>query len=558
MQDKGTDQKFQDLSRQILEEQWAFYPTAASELGLHQYDGRLPDLSSGAVRRRLQEIRHGLDRLATTDHQRLFAQERTDYQLLELALKKEHFDLAELRILETDPMRQLGYLNVTNYIQRDYAPLADRVRSLNQLLSQVPDFLSSALGSLNVGAQGHEPLPSRPILDMSIESYEGMARFYRVDLGKVTTELTDRALLAQLNQAREEAARAVDSFVGALRERLGRASPNFAIGPELYQKMLLYGEMVDLPLSRVLEVGQADLERNLEALAEAAARAGLSRTVRELIEAMSEDHPSADRLIPDTALILEDIRQFIIDRDILTVPSEERCQVMETPSFMRWAFAAMDTPGLLESKATESYYYVTPVEPHWTERQKEEWLRDFDYNTIQIVSIHEVYPGHFVHSLHGRTAPSLVSKALRSYSFSEGWAHYTEEMMLEAGYGHDNPSLKLAQICDALLRDCRYLCSIGMHTQGMSVEEATRFFMEKAFMGEFPARKEALRGTFDPGYLNYTLGKLMILKLREDYREEKGASFSLKEFHDRLLSYGAPPVPLLREAMLRNPPTPPL
>jgi len=201
---------------------------------------------------------------------------------------------------------------------------------------------------------------------------------------------------------------------------------------------------------------------------------------------------------------------------------------------------------------------VTPVEPHWTERQKEEWLRDFDYNTIQIVSIHEVYPGHFVHSLHGRTAPSLVSKALRSYSFSEGWAHYTEEMMLEAGYGHDNPSLKLAQICDALLRDCRYLCSIGMHTQGMSVEEATRFFMEKAFMGEFPARKEALRGTFDPGYLNYTLGKLMILKLREDYREEKGASFSLKEFHDRLLSYGAPPVPLLREAMLRNPPTPPL
>lgn len=542
---------FQTLSSKILEERWAFYPTAASKLGLHQYDGMLPDLSQGSVRRRLQQIRQDLSSLEPIDPPHFSSQERMDYKFLELALQKELHDLTEFRILETDPMRQLGYLNVTNYTQRDYAPLPDRIRSLTRLLSQVPDFLNTTLGALNQEI-------GKPILDMSIESYEGMARFYRVDLEKGVEGLSDVSMLKLFSQAREKAASAIDVFVTELRERLNKASQDFAIGPELYEKMLRYGERVDIPLSHVIKIGQTDLERNLEELREITAQIDSTRTAAELIELISTDHPTADNLIPDTRRILEDIRSFVVDRDILTVPSEERCHVMETPSFMRWAFAAMDTPGLLESHAAESYYYVTPVESHWTEQQKEEWLSNFDYHTIQIVSIHEVYPGHFIHSLHSRMVPSLISKTLRSYSFSEGWAHYTEEMMLNAGYGQDTPSLKLAQICDALLRNCRYLCSIGMHTGGMSVEEATRFFMEKAYMGEFPARKEALRGTFDPGYLNYTLGKLMILKLREDYRGEQGPSFSEKEFHDKLLSYGSPPVPLLREAMLKEPDKPAL
>ena len=551
MQSGATDQEFQRLSGQILDQRWAFYPTQASKLGLHQYDGALPDLSQGAVARRLKEISHCLERLGAIDQRRLPAQERTDYTLLDLAMRKEHFDLAELRVLQTNPMRQLGYLDVTNYIQRDYSPLPDRVRSLTQLFLQVPDFLQITLDALN------EEL-GKPVLDMSIESYEGMAKFYRVDLEKVAPSLPDRTVLGPFNQAREKAASALEDFVASLRDRLDKASPHFAIGPELYLKMLRSGEMVDLTLSRIVDVGQADLDRNLEQLVEVARMIDPGRPTRDLIQVISKEHPSADSLIHDAGHILEEIRQFIVDRDLLTLPSDQRCRVMETPSFMRWAFAAMDTPGFLETHASESYYYVTPVETHWTEQQKEEWLCDFNYQTIQIVSIHEVYPGHFVQSLHSRSAPSVVSKALRSYSFSEGWAHYTEEMMLEAGYRSDNPALMMAQICDALLRNCRYLCSIGMHTQGMSLEDATSFFMDKAFMGEFPARKEALRGTFDPGYLNYTLGKLMILKLREDYREERGSAFSLKEFHDTLLSHGAPPIPLLREAMLKSPQKPPL
>ena len=338
MQRTVGSQQFQSLSRDLLGERWAFYPPMASKLGLHEHDGELPDLSWGAVRGRMGEVRRGLDALAAIDSQRLPTQERMDHRLIELVLEKEYFDLAELRALETDPMRHLGYLNVTNYVQRDYAPLTDRARSLTSLLSQVPEFLNTTLGTLS-----HDI--GKPILDMSVQSYEGMARFYRTDLEKMASEVNDREVQLSLNQAREGAAKAVEGVVAALRNRSSRAPSDFAIGPDLYQKMLKYGDMVDLPLSTVSDIGQADLERNLERLAETASRIDAAKPVRELIAEMSNAHPTASGLIPDTKRILEDIRRFIVDNDLITVPSEERCQVTETPSFMRWAFAAMDTPG---------------------------------------------------------------------------------------------------------------------------------------------------------------------------------------------------------------------
>jgi uncharacterized protein (DUF885 family) len=220
----------------------------------------------------------------------------------------------------------------------------------------------------------------------------------------------------------------------------------------------------------------------------------------------------------------------------------------------------MDSAGALETQANESFYYVTPVDPDWTPQQQEEWLCNFNFDTLQVVSVHEVYPGHFVHHLHNRYGRSLplVNRVATSYAFTEGWAHYTEQMMAEGDYAIGRPTLRLTQLLEALVRNCRYLCSIWMHTQDMPVDDATRFFMDHAYMGELPARREAMRGTFDPGYLNYTLGKLMILKLRSDYRREMGTAYSLKAFHDKLLSYGAPPLPLLRQAMLRDPGVSPL
>ena len=533
------------LSERLIREHWDFYPTAGSRIGRHEYDGRLPDLSPSALSRRTREIRQGLSELATLEVSALDPNERLSYRMLELFLQRELFSFEEMRPLENNPMRQAGFLNMGGYVRRDYAPLEDRLKSATAALRQVPDFLQTLDDALRDDLSPH-------MVDMSVESYEGMAHFYRNDLAGFASEVGDAAIASDFTAAIDEAAGAIDSFVGKLRVRSRAPEQAFAIGSRLYSRMLETGEALDLPLERVTAVGQANLAENLERLREVASRIGPGRSVQSIVADISRNHPSAERLIPDTLELLEDIRQSLLDHDIISLPSEDRCQVTETPAYMRYAFAAMDSAGALETRATESFYYVTPVEEHWTPDQAEEWLSKFDYNTLRIISIHEVYPGHFVHNLHNRYGRSLplVNRAATSYAFSEGWAHYTEQMMLETEYGKDRPELLLTQLLEALVRNCRYMCSIAMHTGDMTVEEATRFFMDNSFMAELPSRREALRGTFDPGYLNYTLGKLMILKLREDYRQERNGNYSLKGFHDHLLSFGAPQLPLLREAML--------
>ena len=544
---------FENLAERLVKEHWDFYPTAGSRIGRHEYDGQLPDLSAHRITRRVEELRRGLAQLSgLADGNGSAPEDRLTHRMLELFLRRELFNLEEMRPLENNPMRQVGYLNVGGYVKRDYAPLVDRLRSATQAMEQAPDFLNVADGALTAEL-------SRPVLEMSIESYRGMARFYRVDLDQSTSGVEDAETLARFDQARERAAQALDGFAVKLEERLAKlpegVEGDFAIGSQLYSDMLAYGEGVNAPLRDIVALGQANLERNLERLAEATEAIGQGRSIREIVGEIGRNHPTAEALIPETRAMLEDIRQSLLDFDIISLPAEDRCQVIETPTYMRYAFAAMDSPGSLETRATESYYYVTPVEETWTATQSEEWLTNFNYDTLRIISIHEVYPGHFVHHLHnsyGRGLP-LVNRVATSYAFTEGWAHYTEEMMLETEYAKGQAALQVTQLLEALVRNCRYLCALGMHTQGMTVDEATRFFMDNAYMEELPARREALRGTFDPGYLNYTLGKLMILKLREDYRREQGRTYSLKGFHDKLLSYGAPPLPLLREVMLADP-----
>ena len=546
---------FDNLAQRLVKEHWDFYPTAGSRIGRHEYDGQLPDLSSHRTTRRAEELRRGLAQLsglADGNGNGAEPEERLTHRLLELFLRRELFNLEDMRPLENNPMRQVGYLNVGGYVKRDYAPLVDRLRSATQTMEQVPDFLNVLDAALAKEL-------SRPVLEMSIESYRGMARFYRVDLDQSDSDIGDSETLILFDRARAQAAHALDGFAVKLEERLAGlpegTEGDFAIGSRLYSEMLAHGEGVTAPLNDIISLGQANLERNLERLAEATAAVAPGRSIREIVGDIGRNHPAADALIPETRAMLEDIRKSLLDFDIISLPAEDRCQVIETPTYMRYAFAAMDSPGSLETRATESYYYVTPVEESWTDAQAEEWLSNFNYDTLRIISIHEVYPGHFVHHLHnsyGRELP-LVNRVASSYAFTEGWAHYTEEMMLDTDYARGQARLQVTQLLEALVRNCRYLCALGMHTQGMTVDEATRFFMDNAYMEELPARREALRGTFDPGYLNYTLGKLMILKLREDYRREQGAAYSLKGFHDKLLSYGAPPLPLLREVMLSDP-----
>ena len=542
---------FESLSERLIGEHWSFYPTTGSRIGRHEYDGQLPDLSPAQVSRRQQEIRRGMAELQALDTTTLGADEQLSRQMLELFLQRELFTFEEMRPLENNPMRQAGFLNMGGYVRRDYAPLEDRLRSATAALRQVPGFLQTLDAALRDDL-------SRHIVDMSVESYGGMAHFYRTDLAAFANAVGDRQIADDFTEAIGTAASAIDGFVERLQGRAKAGDNAFAIGNGLYSRMLATGEGLDLPLERIAAVGQANLEENLARLQEVAESIAPGKPVQAIVEDISRNHPDAARLIPDTREMLEDIRQSLLDYGIISLPSEDRCQVVETPAYMRYAFAAMDSAGALETRATESFYYVTPVEEHWTAKQAEEWLSKFDYNTLRIISIHEVYPGHFVHHLHnryGRALP-LINRAATSYAFTEGWAHYTEQMMLETEYGTNRPKLLLTQLLEALVRNCRYVCSVAMHTGDMTVDQATRFFMENSFMAEYPSRREAMRGTFDPGYLNYTLGKLMILKLREDFRKEQNGGYSLKTFHDRLLSHGAPPLPLLRPVMLEQDGTP--
>ncbi len=540
------NEQFAPIGGRYLKALFDFWPNLGSFAGLHEYDSRQPDPGADRIQSRLRDLDEFSSDLARIDPAALDAEEGFDYRLLRTAVESEKFQWQREQEHRRNPMWYLQALEITNFLVRSYAPLEERLRAAIGYLLNTPRVLVTARANL---------LPSlpRPFVETSLEAYRGMLSFYAEDLPRWASPLTDGALRAELDAARRAAQGAVEAFVQDLEGRyLPASNDDFAIGADNY-RLMLQGELVDLPLETVLAIGERDLARNLQGAREKARQVDPNATVEQVFAMLRSEHPAAAELIPMTSSLLEELRQFLLDKDVVSVPSDVRAQVAETPAFMRWTFASMDNPGPFEKVATEAYYYITPPDPAWSAEQQEEWLSAFNRYLLRDVSIHEAYPGHYVQYLHLHYRVELpLRQVLLSYAFVEGWAHYVEEMMLDAGYGDDSPRLRLAQLEEALLRDCRYICSIRMHTQGMSLDEATRFFIENAFMEELPARKEAVRGTFDPGYLYYTLGKLMILKLREDWKARTGKDFNLKQFHDRLLSYGGPPVPLARAAMLEQ------
>lgn len=523
------------------------HPTYAAWLGLHAYDGRVPDYSPDAVKRRVAALQAALDEIRAIDEGQLAPVDWLDYQLLRDAIQFELFDLNEWRRWQRDPLFYLAFLEVDGYIKRSYAPLPERVRALTTHLRVFPVVVAQAQANLR-------DVPA-PALETAAQAVAGIISFVQEDLPVALAELHARhpALLGEFEAAQAVALEATEALRTHLTDVLTpQATADYAIGADAFQKMLRFGEAVDVPLARLLEIGEAHLAQNKAAFVEVAARIAPDKSPAEAMKQLTQEHPTAETLVPETQAMLEELRWWVIAHDIVSVPTDDRCVAAETPRYWRWAFAMMDTPGPFEEVARESFYYVTPPEADWPPEKQEEWLTAFDYYGLRITSIHEAWPGHFLNDLHYRRAPSRVSRVFSAYSFWEAWALYCEQMMLEQGYRAGDDKLRLAQLASALLRDVRYACAIRMHTQGMSVEEATARFMRDAFMEEAPARAEAVRGTFDPQYLNYTLGKLILLKLRDDYRAEQGDAFDLRTFHDAFLAWGGPPVPYLRRLLLKN------
>jgi len=453
-----------------------------------------------------------------------------------------------------------GAADVNVYIKRNFAPLEDRVRSLVAIESQIPNILIAARTNLN------DVLP-KPYVELAIQIARGSADFLKRDLVAAVSGLKDEQLRVAFLDANRKAASALHDYAAWLgREKLPKASLDFALGEEKFQRFLAQTELVDLPPQKILEIGMAQLKAEQDAFTEAAKKIDANKSPIEVFKQVQSEHPTPDKLISDVAKDLDKIRKYVTSHHLISNPSDVRAKVKETPQYLRaTSFASMDTPGPFEKRATEAYYYVTPIENDWSEKQKEEWLTAFNYYTSDITSIHEAYPGHYVQFLHLNASPaSKVEKIFGSYAFIEGWAHYCEKMMLDEGYGSPTSSTpseddvkraakyRMAQADEALLRLCRLSVSIKLHTQNMSLEEATKFFRDNCYYEEKPAQQEAMRGTFDPGYLNYTLGKLQILKLRDDYKAQEGDGFSLQKFHNELLNHGMPSIRLLREIMLKD------
>ena len=529
-------------------------------MGFHEYDGRISEYTRLAIDAELARLRRFDDRLNKFDLAKLSPRAAIDLRLLQAAIKKELFLTHDMAIYEQNPMTYASAIDVNVYVKRKYAPIEDRVRSIIVVENQAPNIMIAAKTNLA------DVLP-KPYVELAIQIARGSSDFLKTNLIDALAELKDESLRATFMQANRRAATALADYAAWLeKEKLPKATPQFAIGEEKYQRFLAQTELVDLPPAKILELGLSELKHEQEVFAEAAKKIDADKPAPEVFKQIQSEHPTPENLILEITKKLDSVRKYVVDHKLVTIPSEVRAQVKETPKYRRaTSFASMDTPGPFEKRATEAYFYITPTESEWPEQQKNEWLTSFNSYSADIISIHETYPGHYVQFLHlNASKATRPEKIFGTTSFIEGWAHYCEKMVIDAGFGSaygPKPTdeeirraakYRMAQAQQAMLRLCRLCVSVKMHTQGMSVDDATKFFQENCYYEEKPARAEAMRGTFDIGYLNYTLGKLQILKLRKDYEAQEGENFSLKKFHDELLNHGMLPIRLLREIMLKD------
>lgn len=514
----------------------AWQPAGASSRGFHEHDGRLGDRSSRAVDERMASVRGFLQRAEQIDRAALAGHEPYDLDLLERRLKWELTENEHVRSWQRSPAGYLGSIGsaCNGLVIRDSAPLDERVRSLTERLRAVPELLAQAKVNLID--------PSRAHVETSIEQAAGMRALFLRDLPDVVARSADTSLKQEFGTANETALAAVDDFAAWMKsDLLPKASDAFAWGPESMRKLLSETDSIDEPLDVLIKRGEDDLRAHQQMLRDVAAKINPNAAPAEVVDAVSRDHPAPDQLLPNVVALLEELRQFSIDAGICTMPTDVRIAVTETPGFARMTTqAACSTPGPFETRAKEAYYYVTPPDAAWPAERIESYMKFFNRHSIAGVSAHEAYPGHYVHLTYLHRAKSIAGRYLLSITPIEGWAHYVEQVMVEAGYADGDPRFHLMQIREALLRLARYRCAFGLHAEGWSTQRAVDFFIEEGFATRVIAERETRRGVMGPNYYAYTMGKHEILRLREKLKARDGAGFNLTRFHDELMQLPYP------------------
>jgi uncharacterized protein (DUF885 family) len=530
-----------------LDAYFAVNPDAAVANGRHEFDGRLPDFSKAALDREIARLHSERAKAAAFAANHLDQRQQFERDYVIAQIDSDLFWLESARWPYRDPYFYSDAVDPQVYLTRPYAPLEQRMRAFINYEKVLPTTLEQIRANLQT------PMP-RTYVDFGRLTFGGLAQYFDHDVKEIFAPVKDPQLQSDFAAANEEAIRALKSLDSWFASQRAKANDNFALGADLFHQMLYATERVDISLDQLEAIGRQDLERNLAVLKEACAQFDPGKTMADCTAKQTADKPKGSPLEAAREQ-LKELRTFVADNHIVSIPGTEQAQVDEAPPYQRWNFAYINIPGPYE-KNLPSVYYIAPPDPKWTPAEQKAYLPG--KGTLLFASVHEVMPGHFLQFLHANRVASKFGQVFVGYAFAEGWAHYAEEMMWDAGLGAKDPETHVGQLTEALLRNVRFLSAIGLHTGRMSVAESEKMFRESAFADAGDARQQAARGTFDPAYLNYTMGKLMIRKLRDDWTAARGGRGAWHDFHDQFLSFGGPPIPLVRKAMLSPSAGPPL
>ncbi len=557
---QAEQQTAQEQFRQMSDEYFdrvyfPYQPTSGTVAGYHQYDASLEDFSRTKIDAEVAALNQVEQRISSISPASLDQTTRGDRELVLSDIRSRLLDLQTIRpwAKNADKYSSACANAAFTLMERKFAPADDRLRSLIAREKLMPGLIAEARLNLQN--------PPRIFTEIAIEQLPGIISFFRQDVPLAFKDAKDPALKSEFAQTNAKVIAALVDYLSWLKtDLLPRSNGDFRLGAETFSKKLQYDEMIDLPIARLLEIGYADMRRNQQHFAEVARELDPAKTPQEVLEELGRQHPAPDQLLNAFRATFTSLLDFIRTHHIVTIPSDVPPVLEETPPFMRATTqASMDSPGPFETHATTSYFNVTLPDPSMTPAQVDSYMHSFNIGTVISTSVHEAYPGHYVQYLYSLQAPSRVRKILEANTNIEGWAHYTEQMMLDNGYGRPGTGardereakfFRLGQLQDALLRNARFIVGIKMHTENMTYEQAVDFFQKEGYQPRETAQVEAKRGAGDPTYLYYTLGKLEILKLREDLMKKQGAAFSLQDFHDQFLRQGFPPIKIIREAML--------
>jgi uncharacterized protein (DUF885 family) len=537
---------FNKLTDEYFDDAFRSNPVWATDIGVHTYDGDLNGYSEAERNERAAKLKSFLSKFEAIKVDQLDKFSRLDLQMLIAHIKGNLLELEGIQSWKTNPDVYSSHASAAIFalMKRNFAPAEDRLKSVISREKRIPVILNDARANLSN--------PPKVYTDVALEQMPGIISFFETAVPEAFSTVKDETLQKEFKAENAKVIEALKSYQTFLKtDILPKSKGEFALGKEKYQQKLLYDEMVDEDTDVLLARGWDELHRLQKEFADTARQINPKKTPLQVYADMSANYPKPDQILSSVKGVLSNLKEVCETNGIVTIPSEDELKVEETPPFMRaLTFASMDAPGPFETKAKEAYYHVTLPEKHWPAKRTEEHMRFFCKMDILNTSVHEAYPGHYVQGLWMRQAPSKTRKLLYCGSNSEGWAHYCEEMMPQQGLSSGDKELKLMQIHAALLRASRYIAGISMHTKGMSMNEAINLFVKEGYQPRANAEREAKRGTSDPTYLVYTLGKMQILQLRDDYKKAKGNNYSLKDFHNNFLAQGGAPLKIVRQALL--------